>query len=107
VAGTVHVKGSYAQIVAATARAYDAIAIWGFVTTATGSAILLDVAIGAAGVEKIILPNVYLEGNGPKSTPGGVDFIPLRIPAGTRIAARMQSSSSGTTLPLLIYGAYK
>lgn len=100
-------KGTYTQIVAATARDYDAFAIWGYLSGSTGTAILLDVAIGAAGTERVILPNVYLEGNGPKSTPGGMDFIPLRIPAGTRIAARSQSSTASLTLPLLVYGAYK
>jgi hypothetical protein len=53
---------------------------------------LFDIAIGGAGSEQIIVPNIYIYGGG-----NGLSFhfwIPVWIPSGKRIAARMQGSDT-------------
>lgn len=98
-------KGSYSQIAIA-ARDYDAIAPWGFIGTGTWHA-LMDIAIGAAGAEQPIAQNILFQNNGSRATPGGLNFIPVRIKAGTRISARIQASTGASSFSLVLYGAYK
>jgi hypothetical protein len=72
---------------------------------------LLDLAVGAAGAEQIILPNYSLCGYSTSTIAMVLNmvspYIPLAIPAGSRIAARAQCSS-GTSpdrrLGLTLYG---
>lgn len=56
--------------------------------------ILLDLAIGAAGSEQVILSNLALQYS--QRLPSGSIFIPIAIPAGTRLAFRHQVNSAST-----------
>ncbi len=93
VAGGTNSKGSYAQLIASTA--FDA---YGFWLTGRGEAAsssrsgLIDIAVGAAASEQIILADYMM----PASRFLFSAFFPVRIPAASRIAARGQTSSSGT-----------
>lgn len=68
--------------------------------TANGSADwLVDIGVGAAGVETVLLPNLYFTmsnniAQGP--TPVAQGPFPCNIPAGTRIAARAQCGNTTT-----------
>jgi len=91
---TPNTKTAYTQLFAATT--YDVYGFWLYVSGTSNSAaianFLLDIAIGAGGSEQIILPDFQI---GWRTAPGAGfhgDFIPLFIPRGTRIAARLQSS---------------
>lgn len=90
---TPHTKGSYAQLVASTT--YESFGFWlavaGSATSAARTDQLLDVAIGAAASEVVILSNLLVGWrNLPTVAPYWV-WIPLYIPKGTRVSARIQA----------------
>lgn len=85
-----HTKSNWTTIVASTATPLSGILVQVIMpaNVANSSLCLFDIGIGAAASEVIICPDIYVYG------PGGVTsvFIPIDIPAGTRIAARLQST---------------
>jgi hypothetical protein len=110
---TANTKGSYAQLVASSARDYIGfLASVDYQNGATTNALswLIDIAIGGAGNEQIIVPNKYMQsisiaGSSVPTPTFGPFFIP--IPAGTRIAARCQAGgASAAALGLSLYGIY-
>lgn len=99
--------GSYSQLIAATTFDYD-----GFWVTlnrsfaANSARSLIDVSIGGAGVEKIILADLPIGGH---TTGSGwaskTIFIPVHIPSGSRVAARVHRSSiASATCDISIMG---
>ena len=92
--GTANTKGSYTELIASTAGAINGFTlnIGGF-TIASTADFLLDLAIGAGGSEEVIIANVLLS-----VSPGSdLEFykstsFPINIPAGSRVAARIQST---------------
>jgi hypothetical protein len=103
--GAINTKGAYAQLVAATPRNYRGIT-WSVdgVGQFPSKPFLIDIAIGASGSEKIIMPNVAVRlDNGSPAELGA--YIPRLIPAGTRIAARCQSTGASAVMNLTMYGA--
>lgn len=110
--GTAHTKGSYSQITATTTNAIRAMFIvigGGGNAGMTTADWLIDVAIGAAASEQIILPNMHLQVNSTddRITPEIIGPIAVNIPAGTRLSARAQCSITDATdrlLDITIYG---
>lgn len=110
--GTINTKGAYAQIVAATTFPIRALIVhFGnqVNTTRATTYWLVDLAIGAAASEQVIIPNWPVTGN------ANVDIleaqntllIPVFIPAGTRLAARSQCAINDATdrlLDVIVYG---
>jgi hypothetical protein len=99
-------KGSYSQIIAATARDYAGFfAVAGGNSGAAGnSGLLVDIAIGPSGSEQIIFPDWHVN----PLYYNWSDFITVAIPAGTRIAARAAENDGSTkSIDLAIYGLYK
>ena len=89
--------GAYTQIVAATAFDYDAIVLMLSHITSATSQNLIDVAIGAAAAEKIIvadLPLYALTGryNGIRVR------LPIHVPSGSRVAVRIHRSTAASTV---------
>jgi hypothetical protein len=109
-----NVKGSYAQLVASSSADYAGFLMAiddGGSTSDHPVNMLWDIAIGPGGQETIIVPNFYmLNGGFGGSPPGGqspvtTPFFPIRIPSGTRIAARFQcDGASQPALDLTLYG---
>lgn len=104
-----HTKGSWTQITAATTRDYRALSvdISDDVDGGGYDTYLIDLGIGAAAAEVVIVPNMIFDV--PRAAKAGHTFgleLPIQIPAGTRIAARLQSSGgSGTrNAELLVRG---
>lgn len=91
-------KGSYTQIVASCP--FDAA---GFFLSFGGSNntnvfdSLVDVAVGGAGSEQVILSNYLVSVSGFVAAKMSV-FVPLKIAAGQRIAVRHQATTAGATL---------
>jgi hypothetical protein len=82
-----HTKGAWSQLISSTNS--DASAIWLFVnnaTSATDTAALLDVGTGASGSETSVISNIAIGSANQWRV-----LLPLKIPSGTRIAARVQS----------------
>lgn len=104
--GSTHTKGSYSQLISATT--YDWHGFWLYaINTATSAAatdVLLDVAIGAAASEQIILPN-WMVGWSPAVTLGPRRmFVRIFIPRGTRVAARCQALIASDVVNVLVFG---
>jgi hypothetical protein len=96
---TPHTKNTtYAQLIAATA--WDAFAILIMIsdtfTSATNTSTLVDIAIGSAASETVIIPNLnagYAQVSGGDERQGAQKYwFPLHIPAGSRISATSQSA---------------
>jgi hypothetical protein len=92
-AGAAHTKGAYVTLIAATAAATQSVCIM-FTETQVAAArtdTLLDIAIGPAGSERVILPNILAGWRASARWNPGMLILPLYIPGGTRISARAQS----------------
>lgn len=93
--GSSNTKGSYTQLVAALSR--TAIGILLQFRGNSAAYTLFDIAIGGAGSEQVVVPNlpgsVSLASNGDTCV-----SIPIYIPAGSRVSARMQAGVGGNTL---------
>ena len=87
-----HTKGSWAQLIASTPSNASIlrIAVTGVNTANTDTSTLLDLATGASGSEVAFASNIAIGGNQSNNLD-----IPLQIPSGTRIAARIQSVVTG------------
>lgn len=98
-AGTAHTKTSWTEMIASTT--YDAygitVAISHTPTASTNIRRLVDVGIGGSGSEVVLLPNLNAGNvglwNSAAAEPVMYHF-PIFIPAGTRLSARHQSSST-------------
>jgi len=87
-----HTKGAWSQIIASTSAqgSWLHVNCSAFNTTATNTASLLDIAIGASGSEVAIISNVAV--GGAAST---YFTFPVQIPSGSRLSARIQSVVTG------------
>lgn len=107
--GTANTKGSYAEIEDATAKPIRQLIVQvgdranNIMTTATW---LLDIAIGAAGSEVVLIPDLLLVASTGNDTilPGVLGPFPVWVPAGSRLAARAQCSINDATDRLIDVG---
>jgi len=110
--------GSYAQLTASTSRDYIGVFIAidgqaGSMYSTNATTAVVNLAVGASGFENVILPNLAFypgQGNdmiGMSSSP----FIPIGIPAGTRIAANAGFTPAAayptSTIGVTAYGVYQ
>ncbi len=103
-ASTAHTKNAtYTQLIAATA--YEAFGIFVGVhanaTASTRVSILVDIAIGGAGSETVIIPNLIAGNQAASATTslmGSHYFFPIRIKAGSRISATCQAGVAADTV---------
>lgn len=107
--GAANTKGAY-SIIGTTTRDISLLTIngWGaFLTGAVGAqSFSVDIAIGAAGSEKIIIPDIVLSGADTLNVMGLLLYLtlPISIPAGKIISARCQSTVAGDQLTVLAHG---
>lgn len=90
---TPQTKGAYTEIDAATLGEWAGFTISpssGNFTAATDTSMLLDIAVGDAGSEVVVLADLPV---GYMNYTSQVD-VPLRIPAGVRVAGRVQAAVS-------------
>jgi hypothetical protein len=109
--GTANTKGSYTQITSSTNRDHFGLIIGvDDLNTSPGVAdILLDIAVGASGSEKILISNYLLTSSGVTDcfSPQNSGVIPVQVPSGTRLSARAASTNttSGTRkMGITLYG---
>lgn len=84
-----HTKGAWGQAVASTASDVSLVAltITSNAVSATDTSALLDIGVGAAGSETVIVPDIA-----SGALAGPLPFmLPVAIPSGSRIAIRAQS----------------
>jgi hypothetical protein len=94
-------KGSYSEIVAATT--FAAQGIWVVINRGSASAaVLVDIAVGAAASEQVIISDIYVRPRGSGLFNSCPLYLPLAIPEGSRISARSQSSTAATTVDVSV-----
>jgi hypothetical protein len=66
---------------------------------------LIDIAIGptGGGGEQVIIGNILTSGGSTRQH-AIMGFFPIRIPAGVRLSARMQSSAAGQVISIAMWG---
>jgi hypothetical protein len=101
---TTHQKGAYSTVVANTQYVSYGITVgFGGVQTSatTNTRMLVDIAVGDAGSEQVVIPNLMAGTAGLKnnsaSQPQWYHF-PIVVPRNVRISARAQASISGDTV---------
>lgn len=92
--GTAHTKGAWVQLTASTTRQSTlSLTIGDTFASSADSSCLLDIGIGGAGSETVVLSNLEIGYLGTQS--GATEFLlPLRIPPGVRVAARIQAATA-------------
>lgn len=90
-------KSGYQELSASTSAPIKAISVVSIHICATANAgILLDIAVGAAGSEVVIVPNIaYSLDITNQVVPTSTGFFPCSIPAGSRVSYREQISANG------------
>lgn len=100
--GTANTKGSWTQIVASTP--YDASAflldLW---VSSAGLDYLVDIGVGAAASEYVVLPNLYIRAGTTTGLTSEYTLVPLSIPTGTRVSARAQCSTASSVVNAIIF----
>ena len=110
--GVANTKGAYSEITAATTRPLRALVLGlGNQENAamSGGRWLFDIAIGAAGSEQVVIPNIMAAADGGLDTiyEGMLGPYPINLPAGVRLAVRSQSGITDATdrlLDAILYG---
>jgi hypothetical protein len=89
--------GAYVELVASTANDYSGFLL-GFTSSQIGLVAWIDVAVGVAGSEQLILPSYHITwDNGGCMVPRNSFYIPTPIRAGSRVAARIGSEYTQTS----------
>jgi len=107
---TPHTKAAWVQLIASTsfAASFVVITVAGNNASGAASGTLLDIGIGAASSEQVIIPNLAAGYVGTMAQASGVRsyMFPLYIPSGVRIAARTQSvrTTGNVVVGIQLYG---
>ena len=88
------IEGSWAELIASTAFDADIIGILPHLPSSSNGG-KLDIGIGAASSEVIIIPNIDIQFATSRDT-DNLHMIPVQIPAGSRVAARFCSASTNS-----------
>lgn len=105
---TANTKGSYTELSSSTP--IDADGVWLICPSDDDADFLIDLAVGAAGSETIVLPDLFMSnGNNSGGPTGPMVYFPISIPSGTRVAARCQASRANAEpegLIVLVKGGF-
>ena len=96
---TVNTKGSYVDLIASVSVEVTGLEL-SFRQTVDANSYLIDIAVGAATAEQDIISNILTGGKTIARTEKMQ--VPLHIPRGSRISARIQSSGQSSILDLAI-----
>jgi hypothetical protein len=64
---------------------------------------LVDIAVGAAASEQVILPNILVSVGSGSALPNDLVYLPMAVKAGQRIAARCQSATASAAMTVGVY----
>ncbi len=99
------VKGSYATLIASTGFRYSGFYLMiGPIDAAAAITGLVDIAVGAAASEEVIVSDFYIESYNSSHVNSVCIFVPVVIAAGSRVSARAQASTSGGTIDVGVMG---
>jgi hypothetical protein len=100
-AATTHTKGAWVQLIAATSRE----ATWIEIELARTSSLhdyLVDIGIGAAGSEQVLLADLTAGSGSGSVQRGGMCVVHLAIPAASRLSARCQASTASASMDVVV-----
>lgn len=95
--GAANGKGAYAQLIAATGFPYTSVTLQAVASGGGGQTYLIDLAVGGAGSEQVIAPNMLLDSARSIFSAAVNITIPVAIPAGVRVSARVQEVGGAGT----------
>lgn len=98
--GSISAKGNYSELTAATTRAHAGLLVcFGYQNNAAAATrdLTCDIAIGAAASEQIIIPDLGVASLANEALTPGLYFIPISVPAGSRLAARGRTNTTDAT----------
>lgn len=100
---TPNTKGSWTQLIASTAFEYllVEVIVRASQTAATDSSTLVDIGIGAASSESVLIPDL-LCGYKAASAWFGQYAFPLRVPAGSRLSARAAGATASQSVDVML-----
>jgi hypothetical protein len=93
-AASTNTKGSWTQLIASTTKKVVGLVVSISAGGSTVCSYMLDIGTGASGSEAVLIPNLFTRYGSAYGWKSHSIFIPVQIPAATRIAARVQSSSA-------------
>lgn len=98
---TPHTVGAWAELIASNAAETQwlSVAAMNTAASATDTSALLDIGIGAAGSEVAVVTSLPV--GFANIAPGMHHLLPLRVPRGARVAARMQGIISADTVSVI------
>lgn len=99
---TLNTKGAWTELIASSNEIYG---LWLALRIASGNSlntnVLMDVGIGPAGSEVVVVPDIILSGRNTIFPLG----LPLYVPAGTRVAMRLASAVASKTVEVQAHTA--
>lgn len=102
VPGSTNTKGSYTQLTSSTSADAVGLVVSGRISGSAALSVLIDIAVGGSGSEQVIIADM-VGVRLPSANSGWAPFfIPISIPAGTRISARYQTTSTSSTLTMSV-----
>lgn len=104
---SLNTKGNYAELTASTTNPIKILYVCSSPGTTTAGSVLCDIAVGAAGSERVIISNLYIRhatANRTNDIGGAVGPFPVDIPAGTRLSACIQSNVASVESGVSILG---
>lgn len=96
--GTVNTKGAWVEICAVTPHPITSALLVANSGPSNGFAVnfLLDLGVGAAGTEHVVVPNIHHRTETASGRTSFPALFPVTIPAGVRVSARVQCTSSNS-----------
>ncbi len=93
-----HTKGAWAELIASTAHETVFVVVT-ITDTAATSGFVVDIGVGASTAEQVLIPNLYHKHGQAAQPVPRVYSLPLAIPTGTRVSARVQcTAAAGQTI---------
>jgi hypothetical protein len=104
--GLANTKGAYVELLSAANNTSNSTSIEVVlqmnVSGTVTAQLLIDIAIGGAGSEEVIIPNLWYYSDNSLLHNVDTAYFPINIPEGVRISARMQSDLASVIAPLHI-----
>ncbi len=102
--GAAHVKGAWTEVLASVPEDSYLVMLSAGGTFVSGSntSMLLDIGIGPAGAERVVISNLAIGYIDFTIAGGRLWLLPLFIPAGSRIAARVQGVIANDTAEIAV-----
>lgn len=97
--------GSWTEITASTTRAYKGLILTpGYTAAGTTPKFIIDVGVGSAGNENVILKEITGTRGADIGSPVGLTVLPCNLPAGSRVAMRVQSDVALASMRMMFFG---